>query len=317
MRKILSFAAVLSVCISVLMSCKPQEEEIQKPLAKINDNSIIVSIYLKSDISYVNLFRTELDKNGMLVDENDKLNRAQFIPLDNSTPAISFEDTLIVSGKKYAYCLRYCTDGVYEYSAWSDWPSKVIDDENDEKEPLPAPVTEFSDNTYLKYTVPDGCWFEFDETYSWLIVKGGQINLSEEVIAMGTFSGYIPCLVVSNGKQTRPFAIDASLTSDDPIEEGYVIDLRDILTKDFFDTAVSVGGIVLEKADKKLGNEPYNQIEWSQLAEIAVKDSAGRNLDTIKISFGTSSDKNSDFSGYERTATAGYAEKAISDFSAY
>lgn len=316
MRKILSFAAVLSVCISALISCKSQEEEIQKPVVDIDmkNRSISVALYLKPDISYVNLFRTELSENGMLVDENDKLNRAQFIPLDNSTPAISFEDSLIVSGRKYAYCLRYCTDGFYEYSAWSEWPSNGIDGE---KEPLPAPETDFLRNEDLKYTVHDDCWFEFDEIRSLLTVKGGQIELSADVINTGAFDEYIPCLVVSNGKKTRSFIIDSLLTSDVPIEEGRIIDLRTILARDFFDTDISIDGIVLEKAKKRPGDKPFNRIEWSQLAEIAVKDSAGRNLDTIKISFGTSSDKNSDFSGYERAITAGYAEKAVSDFSAY
>lgn len=318
MRKILSFVFILSVCFSVLISCKSQEEEIQKPLANIgSDNkSITVAIYLKSDISYVNLFRTELDEKGELIDDGDKLNIAQFVPLDNSTPAISFNDSLIVSGKRYAYCLRYCTDGVYEYSGWSDWPSKIIDAEEDEKELLPALITDFSDGD-LKYSVPDGCYFEFDEHHSWLTVKGGQIMLSDEVVKSGIFDNYVPCLVVSNGKRTCPFAIDSSLTPDVPIEEDKHIDLRDILTADFFDTDITVEGIILEKAEKKPDGKPFNQIQWSQLAEIEVKDLEGKMLDSIKISFGTTSDENHDFSGYERAATVDLVTELASDFSAY
>lgn len=315
MKKILGFLCILPAVFFALTSCKSQDdEEIQKPYITINNatNSIDVALYLKSDISYANLFRRKLNNTtGEKLDDSAE-NIAQFFPLGNSLPAITFNDKLISDEQMYAYCVRYFKDGRYEITGWSDWP-RVNSEENASF--IPAPLTSYSDADF-KYIIPDGCYLEFDKTYSWLTVKGGTIELPASASVL--FDGYTPCLVVSAGSKTRPFSIKSSLEN---LDEDFVIDLRNILLKDFFDVDIKIEGFVFEKTEKKPSGAQFNQIMWSQIAPVTVKNSEGTVLNTIKVSLGASSDENHDLSGYSRFAasTADDTDNAetVPDLSAY
>ncbi len=316
MKKILGFLCILPAVFFALTSCKSQDdEEIQKPYITIDNanNSIDVSLYLKSDISYLNLFRIKLNNTtGDFQKGAEAENIAEFFPLGSSLPSIQFKDKLIVTEQMYAYCVRYFENGKYEYSGWSDWP-RVDSTENAAF--ISAPATGYSDADF-KYSIPDGCYLEFDKTYSWLTVKGGTIELPASASVL--FDGYTPCLVVSAGSKTRPFSIKSSLEN---LDEDFVIDLRNILLKDFFDVDIKIEGFVFEKTEKKPSGAQFNQIMWSQIAPVTVKNSEGTVLNTIKVSLGASSDENHDLSGYSRFAasTADDTDNAetVPDLSAY
>lgn len=299
MKKILGFLCILPAVFFALTSCKSQDdEEIQKPYITIDNanNSIDVSLYLKSDISYLNLFRIKLNNTtGDFQKDAKAENIAEFFPLGSSLPSIQFKDKLIVTEQMYAYCVRYFENGKYEYSGWSDWP-RVDSTENAAF--ISAPATGYSDADF-KYIIPDGCYLEFDKTYSWLTVKGGTIELPASASVL--FDGYTPCLVVSAGSKTRPFSIKSSLEN---LEEDFVIDLRNILLKDFFDVDIKIEGFVFEKTEKKPSGAQFNQIKWSQIVPITVKDLDGKEVESAKISLGASSDENHDLSGYSRFAAS-------------
>ena len=299
MKKILGFLCILPAVFFALTSCKSQDdEEIQKPYITIDNanSSIDVSLYLKSDISYLNLFRIKLNNTtGDFQKGAEPENIAEFFPLGNSLPAITFNDKLISDEQMYAYCVRYFKDGRYEITGWSDWP-RVNSEENASF--ILAPATGYSDADF-KYIIPDGCYLEFDKTYSWLTVKGGTIELPATASVL--FDGYTPCLVVSAGSKTRPFSIKSSLEN---LEEDFVIDLRNILLKDFFDVDIKIEGFVFEKTEKKPSGAQFNQIKWSQIVPITVKDLDGKEVESAKISLGASSDENHDLSGYSRFAAS-------------
>ena len=314
MKKILGFLCILPAVFFALTSCKSQDdEEIQKPYITIDNanSSIDVSLYLKSDISYANLFRRKLNNTtGEKLDDSAE-NIAQFFPLGNSLPAITFNDKLISDEQMYAYCVRYFENGKYEYSGWSDWP-RVDSTENAAF--ISAPATGYSDADF-KYIIPDGCYLEFDKTYSWLTVKGGTIEPPASASVL--FDGYTPCLVVSAGSKTRPFCINYSLKIDENLVEGFIIDLRNILLKDFFDVDIKIEGLVFEKTEKKPSGAQFNQIMWSQIAPVTVKNSEGTVLNTIKVSLGATSDENHDLSGYSRFAASTTDAETVPDLSAY
>ena len=145
MKKILGFLCILPAVFFALTSCKSQDdEEIQKPYITIDNanSSIDVSLYLKSDISYANLFRRKLNNTTGEELDGSAENIAQFFPLGNSLPAITFNDKLISDEQMYAYCVRYFKDGRYEITGWSDWP-RVNSEENASF--IPAPTTGYSD----------------------------------------------------------------------------------------------------------------------------------------------------------------------------
>ena len=319
MKKILGFLCILPAVFFALTSCKSQDdEEIQKPYITIDNanSSIDVSLYLKSDISYLNLFRIKLNNTtGDFQKDAKAENIAEFFPLGSSLPSIQFKDKLIVDKQMYAYCVRYFENGKYEYSGWSDWP-RVDSTENAAF--IPAPATGYSDADF-KYIIPDGCYLEFDKTNSRLTVKGGTIEPPASASVL--FDGYTPCLVVSAGSKTRPFCINYSLKIDENLTEGFIIDLRNILLKDFFDVDIKIEGLVFEKTEKKPSGAQFNQIMWSQIAPVTVKNSEGTVLNTIKVSLGATSDENHDLSGYSRFAasTADDTDNAetVPDLSAY
>ena len=313
MKKILGFLCILPAVFFALTSCKSQDdEEIQKPYITIDNanNSIDVSLYLKSDISYLNLFRIKLNNTtGDFQKDAKAENIAEFFPLGSSLPSIQFKDKLIVTEQMYAYCVRYFENGKYEYSGWSDWP-RVDSTENAAF--ISAPATGYSDADF-KYIIPDGCYLEFDKTYSWLTVKGGTIEPPASASVL--FDGYTPCLVVSSGSKTRPISIKSSLEN---LEEDFIIDLRNILLKDFFDVDIKIEGFVFEKTEKKPSGAQFNQIKWSQIVPVTVKNSEGN---TIKVSLGASSDENHDLSGYSRFAASTTDDtdnaETVPDLSAY
>ena len=116
-------------------------------------------------------------------------------------------------------------------------------------------------------------------------------------------------------------AIFDFLSDYENLTEGFIIDLRNILLKDFFDVDIKIEGFVFEKTEKKPSGAQFNQIMWSQIAPVTVKNSEGTVLNTIKVSLGASSDENHDLSGYSRFAasTADDTDNAetVPDLSAY
>ena len=265
----------LCLCAFVfsLISCKEVSEDGNKPALSIPEggDSIVVSFAVDEKAKYVNIFRREVidfetSKFG------DTINVGQVIPKKNQETAFTFEDTLIYKGTDYQYCVRYCMGDYYYLSNWSD-----IKNSGSCGHELSV---SFEPNV-------GSCYLQYNSATSSLTLKDGEIDAIKG----------IPALIFSyKDKETtvsRVFALP--IREEDPnekiLEEETVIDLRSLLTADFFSKEITLDGFIGEDVvdggpdedgDGKVDNVYYEKVFWTLPAAIEVRDANGT-VESIKI----------------------------------
>lgn len=318
MKNFISAKSLVSVFIALLtflilnVCCKSSDEEVlEKPSIRFNEdgNEIIVSIYLRNDTEYLNIFRVKLE-NGRLPKIRDKenvSNIAQIVPYDKALNAISYLDKYIEKGTKYSYCIRYYNGSIYDYSDWTDWPvnenaetesQDSIDEENfdDSSEPdgqlLPPKGVVFEEKD-LKYNT-ENCYFRYDEKNYKLLVMAGTVENDEEeteepetvdlnnndskvvIENVDTFDeSFDTCLVVTDDKMhTKTFRVIPANKNDSGENIGFIagdfIDLRSTITPDFFDKDITIDGLIYRKFTKNVDGKQYDEFIWSEKAKIVV-----------------------------------------------
>ena len=267
-RKLLClFAFVFS-----LISCKEVVEDGNKPALNVKGDSIIVSFAVDEKAKYVNIFRREVDLTGDEPVYGKVINIGQVIPKKNQETAFTFEDSLIFKGADYQYCVRYCMGNYYYLSNWSDIKSNDDLGYNNE-----ADIT------------PDvgSCYLQYNSTTASLTLKGGDIDAIRGVPAL-VFSYKDKEITVSKVFALPQQELDPSLQR--ILKEETVIDLRSLLTTDFFSKEVTLnafigeevleGGTDINDPDKKVVY--YEKVFWTLPAAIEVKDGNGI-VESIKI----------------------------------
>ena len=276
----------LCLCAFVfsLISCKEVSEDGNKPALSIPEggDSIVVSFAVDEKAKYVNIFRREVidfetSKFG------DTINVGQVIPKKNQETAFTFEDTLIYKGTDYQYCVRYCMGDYYYLSNWSD-----IKNSGSCGHELSV---SFEPNV-------GSCYLQYNSATSSLTLKDGEIDAIKG----------IPALIFSyKDKETtvsRVFALP--IREEDPnekiLEEETVIDLRSLLTADFFSKEITLDGFIgedvteggtdLKDPEKKVVY--YEKVFWTLPAEIEVRDANGT-VESIKINI-NNADNGHDYS---------------------
>lgn len=256
------------------ISCKEVSEDGNKPALNVKGDSIIVSFAVDEKAKYVNIFRREADLTGDEPVYGKVLNIGQVIPKKNQETAFTFEDALIYKGANYQYCVRYCMGDYYYLSNWSDMKSN--DDFGFDNE------SEITPNV-------GSCYLQYNSATSSLTLKDGEIDAIKGV----------PALIFSyKDKETtvsRVFAIPIQEEIVDPaikkiLKEETVIDLRSLLTADFFSKEITLdgfigedvveGGLDIDDPEKKVVY--YEKVFWTLPAKIDVKDANGT-VESIKI----------------------------------
>lgn len=266
----------LCLCAFVfsLISCKEVSEDGNKPALNVKGDSIIVSFAVDEKAKYVNIFRREADLTGDEPVYGKVLNIGQVIPKKNQETAFTFEDALIYKGANYQYCVRYCMGDYYYLSNWSDIKS------NDD--------FGFDNESQIKPDV-GSCYLQYNSATSSLTLKGGDIDAIKGV----------PALIFSyKDKETtvsRVFALPIQEEIVDPaikriLKEETVIDLRSLLTADFFSKEITLDGFIgedvteggtdLKDPEKKVVY--YEKVFWTLPAAIEVRDANGT-VESIKI----------------------------------
>lgn len=266
----------LCLCAFVfsLISCKEVSEDGNKPALNVKGDSIIVSFAVDEKAKYVNIFRREVDLTGDEPVYGKVLNIGQVIPKKNQETAFTFEDALIYKGANYQYCVRYCMGDYYYLSNWSDIKS------NDD--------FGFDNESQIKPDV-GSCYLQYNSATSSLMLVGGDIDAIKGV----------PALIFSyKDKETtvsRVFALPIQEEIVDPaikkiLKEETVIDLRSLLTADFFSKEISLDGFIgedvteggtdLKDPEKKVVY--YEKVFWTLPAAIEVRDANGT-VESIKI----------------------------------
>ena len=263
----------LCLCAFVfsLISCKEVSEDGNKPALNVKGDSIIVSFAVDEKAKYVNIFRREVI-NFETSEFGQNVNVGQVIPKKNQETAFTFEDTLIYKGTDYQYCVRYCMGDYYYLSNWSD-----IKNSGSCGHELSV---SFEPNV-------GSCYLQYNSATSSLTLKDGEIDAIKG----------IPALIFSyKDKETtvsRVFALP--IREEDPnekiLEEETVIDLRSLLTADFFSKEITLDGFIGEDVvdggpdedgDGKVDNVYYEKVFWTLPATIEVRDANGT-VESIKI----------------------------------
>lgn len=266
----------LCLCAFVfsLISCKEVSEDGNKPALNVKGDSIIVSFAVDEKAKYVNIFRREVDLTGDEPVYGKVLNIGQVIPKKNQETAFTFEDALIYKGANYQYCVRYCMGDYYYLSNWSDIKS------NDD--------FGFDNESQIKPDV-GSCYLQYNSATSSLVLVGGDIDAIKGV----------PALIFSyKDKETtvsRVFALPIQEEIVDPaikkiLKEETVIDLRSLLTADFFSKEITLDGFIGEDVTEGGTdlNDPekkvvyYEKVFWTLPAAIEVRDANGT-VESIKI----------------------------------
>ena len=265
----------LCLCAFVfsLISCKEVSEDGNKPALSIPEggDSIIVSFAVDEKAKYVNIFRREVDFTSGEPVYGETLNIGQVIPKKNQETAFTFEDALIYKGTDYQYCVRYCMGDYYYFSNWSDIKSSG------------------SCGHELSFSFEPNvgsCYLQYNSATSSLTLKDGEIDAIKGV----------PALIFSyKDKETtvsRVFALP--IQEEDPnekiLEEETVIDLRSLLTADFFSKEITLDGFIgedvteggtdIKDPEKKVVY--YEKVFWTLPAAIEVRDANGT-VEFIKI----------------------------------
>ena len=265
----------LCLCAFVfsLISCKEVSEDGNKPALSIPEggDSIVVSFAVDEKAKYVNIFRREVDFTSGEPVYGETLNIGQVIPKKNQETAFTFEDTLIYKGTDYQYCVRYCMGDYYYFSNWSDIKSSG------------------SCGQELSFSFEPNvgsCYLQYNSATSSLTLKDGEIDAIKGV----------PALIFSyKDKETtvsRVFALP--IQEEDPnekiLEEETVIDLRSLLTADFFSKEITLDGFIgedvteggtdIKDPEKKVVY--YEKVFWTLPAAIEVRDANGT-VESIKI----------------------------------
>lgn len=266
----------LCLCAFVfsLISCKEVSEDGNKPALNVKGDSIIVSFAVDEKAKYVNIFRREVDLTGDEPVYGKVLNIGQVIPKKNQETAFTFEDALIYKGANYQYCVRYCMGDYYYLSNWSDIKS------NDD--------FGFDNESQIKPDV-GSCYLQYNSATSSLMLVGGDIDAIKGV----------PALIFSyKDKETtvsRVFALPIQEEIVDPavkkiLKADTVIDLRSLLTADFFSKEITLDGFIGEDVTEGGTdlNDPekkvvyYEKVFWTLPAAIEVRDANGT-VESIKI----------------------------------
>ena len=266
----------LCLCAFVfsLISCKEVSEDGNKPALNVKGDSIIVSFAVDEKAKYVNIFRREADLTGDEPVYGKVLNIGQVIPKKNQETAFTFEDALIYKGANYQYCVRYCMGDYYYLSNWSDIKS------NDD--------FGFDNESEIKPDV-GSCYLQYNSATSSLVLEGGDIDAIKGV----------PALIFSyKDKETtvsRVFALPIQEEIVDPaikkiLKDKTVIDLRSLLTADFFSKEITLDGFIGEDVTEGGTdlNDPekkvvyYEKVFWTLPAAIEVRDANGT-VESIKI----------------------------------
>lgn len=261
----------LCLCAFVfsLISCKEVSEDGNKPALNVKGDSIIVSFAVDEKAKYVNIFRREADLTGDEPVYGKVLNIGQVIPKKNQETAFTFEDALIYKGANYQYCVRYCMGDYYYLSNWSDIKS------NDD--------FGFGNESEIKPDV-GSCYLQYNSATSSLMLVGGDIDAIKGV----------PALIFSyKDKETTVSRVFALPIQEEKriLEEKTLIDLRSLLTADFFSKKITLDGFIGEDVvkggpdddgDGEVDIVYYEKVFWTLPDAIEVRDANGT-VESIKI----------------------------------
>ena len=257
MKKETSFFYIAAAILLLTVSgCKLKVEDSelanQPEASALNDITIVIP-QLNNDTDYINLYRMDTHDGevlniGMLYHPNSLLDKNYF-----------FTDTLVFKNHKYKYRARYHDSTGYHYTEWSNEVKAEADTFLDES------------NHSIEYDV-SGANFSYSNTAYTITISG---DITPPDFPGWNVDEYTPMLIVSNSRTTQLFKLDS-------IEDGAIINLRNLLPFDFQDTDITIKGILAQKQVYKNNKEEdgVRFTVWTPASDIKI---SGARNNTMNI----------------------------------
>jgi len=271
MKKGTSFFYIFITILGItFLSCKLKVEEenlYDKPGVNVTTNQVTVIIpNINTDTKYINVYRR--DKQN---DEQINIG-IMYYPsaLENDNKNFCYIDTLVTASHSYQYKARYCINGEYYYTDWSD----TIE--------IESTYNCYPETTNLKYQT-NGAYIIFEATDSTINFNG---TVTAPDFPEFASEGYKPMLIIKNSSQTQAFEISATA-----ITNHTAIGLIGLLPQSFLDTDITIEGIVGQKTnyvDSEDTSSGIKSVIWTEPADIEVRGAGSSSI--IRIESETGSD---------------------------
>lgn len=250
MKKTL-FTLFISTIAALFLSCNLvtiQDQDLaDAPGANEINGVVALTVYrYSSDTKYINVYRKDVTSAD---DEPVIQNLGIIFPdaYSSTDKSYSFTDSLFYLGHKYQYMVRYAESEKYYYSDWSDVISTSSGFDSSVK------LCYQTNNVKLRYNDTD------------FTLKFAGTAADPEIPDYVT--DWVPALVVKSDTLTQVFTLES-------IIDGSFINLRGLLSSEFYDTDIIISGIIGQKAiysnptddsEKKL-----KQLIWTALSPIEI-----------------------------------------------
>ena len=265
---------VLTIFTFIFTACNFQlsgTNYVTKPDVSLSTTpgEIIIAIpKLSSSTQYINIYRKKSDAGDSTI-----LNIGILYPdkYPTTETAYIFKDNLVVVNQEYVYRIRYRDEEGYTTSNWSD---KIASDSSTY---TASDVLAYGTAGF--YYAEDTCTLEMDGTPA---SPSAISNFSTE---------YNPMLIISTSSKTQLFAINS-------VADGELYRLKSFLPEDFYDTPITIVGILAEKKETDSSTPPQVKcIHFTEPTEIPIQGYSDR---TFTVST-TSSSSGVDYSRAART----------------
>lgn len=286
MKKGTSFFYIsLALLTITLFSCKLKMEEedlYDKPGVSVTNNQITLIIpKVANDTKYINVYRRDNQTEEVI--NIGILFHPQALTLANDGKNYCYYDSLVTKSHSYDYRVRYYIDGQYYYSEWSD---KIFIESN---------YNAYDESVNLAYRA-NGCYLRYEPSDYSLTFNG---NIQEPDFPEYSTQNYKPMLIVKSGDNVQVFKLSS-------ISNNRVIPLRSLLPSEFFDTDITIEGIVaqrtifdddtddeLENNDANSDNEPDTEKEkkvviWTAPTKLDIEGAGSSKTIKIPSQTGTS-----------------------------
>lgn len=247
------FIAILGITFSSCNFKLKESNNYNKPDVKVTENQVTVVIpYINSKTKYINVYRR--DKINDEVVPLGVLFHPEALEEDHKN--YFFIDELVEENHNYDYSARYCINGKYYYTDWSE-----------EKE-IPVSNIFYDDGaySYAYTTTSTKLLIDVNSTGKYTMEFDGTPTPPN----FPAFSGYEPALIVSSETATQTLLLGSMTTAQI---------LTDFLPSIFLDVDIKIEGIVGQKIIYVDDTVPVDDriiksIIWTQPAVIDVDSSS-------------------------------------------
>lgn len=256
-NKSLIISALFAVVFTLLASgCKfnlSDSKYLNRPDVDFKDGYISVrGSYVNSKTTHISIYRQDItDPTPSEVERVALLYPAGF---SKTNQTYIYYDYNIFKGRKYHYYVRFVEEnGAKNRTEWSE---EIMNNEA---------VLPSKDSVSYAYSIPEGADYTYTQSTMSLTLPSGKDFVKPTFISEAEYDvQYVPALVLQANGKVQTFKV--ADTTD--------IQLKTIIPNDFFDTEITLLGIVGQHVDYVEGSTTeLKQIIWTSLAPVKVKDS--------------------------------------------